>query len=150
MSSNLKEMIQRLREEPRISQLRHYFKCYPLTLSCIAAICYLSLFFEAPRTSLDDVPFIDKWVHVCMYGGLGTLIWVEYLRRHIVLQPLRLCIGSILLPILMSALLEILQEVCTPDRNGDWLDLVANSVGVLIAAAMGYGVWRPFLHHLHT
>jgi hypothetical protein len=33
-----------------------------------ALIWYLS-FFTPPQTELDNVEFIDKWVHIIMYGA---------------------------------------------------------------------------------
>lgn len=126
----------------------HYIKHYPLAWLVVIAICYLSLFFRTPETELNDVPFMDKWVHICMYGGLCTVIWIEYLRRHRVLSLLRLSVGSILCPILLGGILEIVQATCTTTRTGDWLDFAANSTGVLLAAAMGYWVWRPLFRRM--
>ena len=43
-----------------------------------------------------------------------------------------------LAPIIMSGILELLQEYCTGGhRNGDWLDLAANATGVTLAAILG-------------
>jgi glycopeptide antibiotics resistance protein len=45
----------------------------------------------------------------------------------------------------MSGLLELLQEYCTfGHRNGDWLDLAANTMGVTLGALIGllmYQLW---------
>ena len=42
-------------------------------------------------------------------------------------------------PILMSGMIEILQEYCTSGRrNGDWYDFLANTLGVLLAAVVGF------------
>ena len=59
----------------------YYLRSYPLSLLTAAAICYLS-FFTPPQTDMDGIPNIDKIVHICMYGGLSTLLWIEYLFRH--------------------------------------------------------------------
>jgi uncharacterized membrane protein HdeD (DUF308 family) len=40
-------------------------------------------------------------------------------------------------PIIMSGVIELLQEYCTETRNGDWLDLMANAVGVTLGAVFG-------------
>ena len=47
----------------------YYIRTYPLSIITIIVICYLS-FFTPPQTELNNVPFIDKIVHICMYGGL--------------------------------------------------------------------------------
>ncbi len=110
---------------------------YPLTLVCIAAIWYLS-FFTPPHTELEEVPFIDKWVHIAMYGGTWTIAWVEYLRSHAQLNVRKLFLWAWLLPVVMSGVIELLQAYCTGGRrSGDWLDLLANSVGITLAVVLG-------------
>ena len=56
-------------------------KYYPVTLLFVIITWYLS-FFTPPKTELDEVAFIDKWVHVAMYGGTFGTLWIEYLRHH--------------------------------------------------------------------
>ena len=43
----------------------YYIRTYPLSIITIIVICYLS-FFTPPQTELNNVPFIDKIVHICM------------------------------------------------------------------------------------
>lgn len=90
----------------------HYLRNYPLSLIIAIIICYLS-FFSPPKTELDNVPYIDKLVHICMYGGLTTIIWFEYLKLHHRITWKRLIAGGIILPIAMSGCIEILQGTCT-------------------------------------
>ena len=59
----------------------YYFRRYPLSLVIMAVIFYLS-FFTPPKSNLEEIPNIDKLVHVCMYGGLCSILWFEYLRTH--------------------------------------------------------------------
>lgn len=127
----------------------HYLTHYPVSLIVMAAICYLS-FFNPPQTELNEVPYIDKIVHVCMYGGLSTVLWVEYLFRHHRIAPKRLTVGAIVCPVLMSGCIEILQATCTENRSGDWMDFLANCLGVLLASLLGHYLWRPlFQKHFH-
>ena len=113
-------------------------KKYPLSICCIALIWILSLTPIFPETPFDDVAFIDKWTHLVMYGGTCSVIWIEYLRSHTRLDSKKLFLYAFLAPILMSGLLELLQEYCTGGhRNGDWLDFAANSLGVLLGALFG-------------
>ena len=50
---------------------------------------------------------------------------------------------AVLVPILMSGLIEILQATCTGGRrSGDILDFVANSLGVLLGWLLGTTVVR--------
>ena len=91
-----------------------------------------------PETPFDQVEFIDKWTHLVMYGGTCSVIWWEYLRNHQILDGEKLFFYAWLCPALMSGLLELLQEYCTfGHRNGDWLDLAANTMGVTLGALIG-------------
>ncbi len=111
---------------------------YPLTVALLAVIWYLS-FFTPPHTPLDNVKLMDKWVHITMYGGTCTVMWMEYLRKHRKIEDkAKLALLAWAAPIAMSGLIELLQEYCTGGRrSGDWLDLAANAIGVTLAAVIG-------------
>lgn len=110
---------------------------YPLSVILFAVIWYLS-FFTPPQTEFDDVAFADKWVHVIMYGGTCSVLWIEYIMKHRSLNAVRLTLLAWLAPIVMSGIIELLQEYCTDGRrSGDWLDLAANATGVTLAAVFG-------------
>ena len=117
-------------------------KHYPFSCILIAAIWYLSLLFNAPETPLDNVLLIDKWVHIVMYGGTFTVLWIEYIRRHQQPNYRKLAIWAFVAPIIMSGILELLQEYCKETRQGEWLDLLANSIGVALAALIGLTLFR--------
>jgi len=109
---------------------------FPLTSFCVVLIFYLC-FFTPPQTSLDDVDNIDKVFHFLMYFGTMSLFWWEYwrfIRMHKPWRAMTCFLVAILCPVLMSGLIEIMQEYCTNGRRGgDWLDFFANSIGVLTA-----------------
>ena len=111
----------------------HYLKTYPITLTIIVAICYLS-FFTPPQTKIEEISNIDKLAHTCMYGGLCLVIWFEYLRHHRTISYARMLTGGIIAPILMSGIIELLQAYCTTNRSGDWIDFFANILGIIAAA----------------
>ena len=122
----------------KVQNLKFKVKKYPLSICCIALVWILSLTPIFPETPFDDVAFIDKWTHLVMYGGTCSVIWIEYLRSHTSLDSKKLFLWAFLAPILMSGLLELLQEYCTSGhRNGDWLDFAANSLGVTLGAVFG-------------
>ena len=114
-----------------------FIRKYPYSCVLIAAIWYLSLFFKAPKTPLDNVLLIDKWVHIVMYGSTFTVLWIEYIRQHQKPDFWKLLIWAFIAPIVMSGIIELLQEYCTEKRRGDWLDLAANAIGVALAAIIG-------------
>jgi hypothetical protein len=94
-----------------------------------------------PHTKLDNVPLIDKWTHMVMYAGTTSIFWFEYwrnFRHHFHLSERMLWIISVVLPILMSGLIEILQATCTGGRrSGEFLDFFANSIGVGFGLVFG-------------
>ena len=123
-------------------RIKYLLKHYPLTLLCLALVWYLSLLIDMPETPMDDVPFIDKWTHLAMYGGTCSVMWIEYLRCHDRLNGWKLFLLAWLGPILMSGLLELLQKYCTTTRQGEWLDFLANSTGVTPAVGIGLMIWK--------
>ena len=112
-------------------------KKYPFSICCVILIWILSFLPFPEMDSLKDVPFVDKWTHIVMYGGTCCVIWTEYVRRHLTLHGEKLFFYSWLMPILMSGVIELLQEYCTTYRGGEWLDLAANSTGVTLAVVYG-------------
>ena len=114
-----------------------FIRKYPLSLLVIASILFLSL-FNPPKTRLDDISNIDKLAHVCMYGGLELVIWIEYLRHHENLNWVKILFFGIIAPIALGGLMEIAQMKLTQGRSGEWADLWADIIGVLIGAAIGY------------
>ena len=119
-------------------------KTYPITLLTIIVICYLS-FFTPPHTQLDNINNFDKLVHTCMYGGLSIIIWWEYLKSHTSICWKRFLPISIIFPIMMSGIIELLQAYCTTNRSGEWLDFAANSFGVTLAFIAGNVVLRRIM-----
>ena len=113
---------------------------------CIAMIWILSLVPFFPETPLDDVEFADKWVHILMYGCTFIVVWIEYAYKHQQADYEKLFFWAWLAPIVMSGVIELIQEYCTGGtRSGDWLDLAANASGVTLAAVLGvlFGIFVP-------
>ena len=52
-----------------------YIKKYPISLFIILTVIYLS-FFKPPKTDLNEIPNLDKLVHVCMYFGMSGMLWL--------------------------------------------------------------------------
>ena len=115
----------------------YFIRKYPLSLLVIVSILYLSL-FNPPHTRLDEIRSIDKIAHVCMYGGLELVIWIEYLRHHTNLNWVKILVFGIIFPIVLGGVMELAQMILTKQRSGDWFDLIADVIGVLVGAAIGY------------
>ena len=117
--------------------IRKYIKKYPLSTVCIAIVWILSLTPFFPETPFDSVEFIDKWTHLVMYGGTCSVIWWEYWRKHQRPDYAKLGLWAWLMPIAMSGVLELLQEYATTNRNGDWYDFAANTLGCTLGGVIG-------------
>lgn len=68
-----------------------------------------------------------------MYLGTCSVFWLEYLRSGCQWSRKTLVCVGVLLPIVMSGVIELVQEYMTTYRSGDWADFAANSTGVLLA-----------------
>ena len=114
-----------------------YFRRYPITFLLAFAIVLLSL-LPIPDVRMPvEVPLVDKWTHMVMYGVLTLVIWLEYLRAHRLMRRLRLLLLAFLAPIAMGGALELMQAYLTTCRSGEWLDFVANSIGAVVGAGCG-------------
>ena len=81
---------------------------------------------------------VDKWTHIVMFGGWCTVLWLEYGLHHQVINMKRTIPYAIIFPILMGGLIEIVQQTCTGgNRSGDFIDFIADAIGVLLGAAIG-------------
>jgi VanZ family protein len=121
-----------------MSLITHFpFRRYPFSLICLALIWLLSLMPFFPETPLDSVAFIDKWTHLVMYGGTAGVMWIEHLRAHRHPMWSHLLLYAVAGMILLGGVIELIQAYCTTTRSGEWLDFLADSVGVLLGAAFG-------------
>lgn len=125
-----------------MNYLHRLLRLYPLTLLCIALVWYLSLFFMPPETPLSDVAFIDKWTHLVMYGGTCSVMWWEYVRCHKQLCAWKLWLFAIIGMVAMGGVIELLQAHCTTNRSGEWLDFLADTLGVGLGALIGLLFYR--------
>ena len=104
---------------------------FPLTTLCITAIWVLC-FMDVPETPLNNVTLIDKWTHIAMYLGTGS-VWTYESRN----SSLSRCLTVIVCLWLMSGIIELGQAYCTNGRrSGEWLDFFANGTGCLAAAVV--------------
>lgn len=123
----------------------HFIKKYPFSLLCIALVWYLSIWFVLPeQVELPSINFLDKWTHFVMYGGTCSVIWIEYLRHHRQLDWENIFFWAWLMPVLMGGLIELVQAYCTTNRSGEWLDWLADGVGVTLAIGVGLLAKRLF------
>lgn len=117
--------------------MKRFLRRYPFTTVLVAGIWVLCL-IPIPETPLDHVRLIDKWTHITFYIVLSLTAGIEYRRAHRGAGWKRMLVISLLLPVLMGGLIEIVQATCTGGRrSGDWLDFAADGVGAIIGWIIG-------------
>ena len=121
-------------------------RLFPLTAISVVLIFVLS-FFTPPHTPLSDVAMIDKWTHLVMYGGTVGVFWLEYWRVHyrrgLRLGAAALALCALVLPVALGGLIELLQAYCTGGRrSGEWLDWLADTLGVVLACLAGLTILK--------
>lgn len=117
---------------------------YPLSITVLAAIVYLS-FFKPPKVSFETIKYIDKIVHLVMYGGLCSVMWFEYYLTHASTSKKKIVMWIFFAPLLFSGAIEFGQSYLTSYRGGDFLDFVFNSMGVVLAALFSIYVTKPLM-----
>lgn len=120
-----------------------FIKKYPLSLSVILLLSYLSL--GKCSSSVPMFPGMDKIAHFLMYSFLCIVIWYEYYKSHKTTDRARIFWGAIVAPILFSGMLELFQEFLTIYRTGDVIDFIFNVAGVVFAAFFGRWVIKPLV-----
>ena len=113
----------------------------------LPSVAYLLIFIASvvpipDIKPLKDFNLLDKWVHFVMYGALSLSIWWDIYHqrasRAFTLRELRL---TTLYPTLFGGLMELVQLYCTFGiRSGDWIDVLANTIGVALGFIIGFFV----------
>lgn len=114
----------------------HLLKRYPLTAACLLAIWVLCLITPPSSDNLPSFSGFDKACHVVMYLGSCSVLWWERLRAGAHTRR-SFVTAMIVVPILMSGLIEIVQQTATTSRGAEWTDVAANALGTLLGTAFG-------------
>lgn len=96
-----------------------------IAISITLGIVYLSLF--KPPKNVIEVDNIDKVYHFIAYFTL-TFVWLITFYKN---PSKKLTVTS--LCILFGIIIEVLQSTLTNYRTADYIDIIANSIGVFIA-----------------
>ncbi len=124
--------------------LRYVFQYkFSILLAIVIALLSLAPASKFPIDSIWYIPYIDKIVHITMYSSFGFVALMESRRTAKSLGYHLLILLAILLA---SALLEVLQATVVLTRGAEWVDLLANFLG-LLAGYLAFrimGGWRIF------
>jgi VanZ family protein len=112
-------------------------------------ITSLSL-IQLGKISLGDFNPTDKMMHLGAYFVLA-FVWFFYYLFKIQEESLKIkgFFNISILIILFGMLIEVLQGALTDYRDPDWADMLANSIGVLLALGMCLGFLKFFKRLKH-
>lgn len=102
-----------------------------IIFSIISAFLFLMPGSDLPTSELFELIYFDKWVHVGIFGLL-TLLWAGPFI-WIVNQPGKQFLVVVVLIVVYGISIEFIQKYCTEDRNFDLFDIIADTIGVLVA-----------------
>ena len=115
-------------------------KEYIWTTLVTVGIVVLSTIPIPENPPLEDVPLIDKWVHMVMYGGLVFVMWIDHAVRNKRTFSWAARIIMVLYAIALGGAMELVQAYLTTCRSGDWIDFEADAVGALLGLLLCAGL----------
>lgn len=121
--------------------MRTLFRLYPLTLIVVAAVTTVCL-MPINDPPLADVPFIDKWTHMVLFGGICSVVMLEMaINRQLRYRWLAPVASA-----LYGGAIELMQANLTTCRSGEWLDFYADAFGAFVLFPVALFVCRrlPF------
>lgn len=107
--------------------------------SVFATIFVLYLSFASPsefrKLPSVQIPYADKFVHFAMFLILGSALCYDFFRahRHTPYSPYKSLAICVLYPIILGAVIEIAQKTWFYPRSAEWLDWIADMLGVIVA-----------------
>jgi VanZ family protein len=109
------------------------------------ALAYMALIFVLSSVHLqveviDDLPFKDKLVHTLEYAVLGGLCAHASQRTWPLHAPLRAALVGAFLAVAFGVSDEVHQSF-VPGRNADLWDIVADTLGASLGAALS-ALWE--------
>lgn len=100
----------------------------------VSAIAYGCLLRE-PLYLLPPIEHEDKWIHWLAFMTLTiVLLWDSHKMG---LKTWNMWVVASVIPVIYGGFIEILQEKFLYPRTGDWIDWLADCIGVI----MGIGLW---------
>ncbi len=103
---------------------------------------------EMPSMDFIDLFSFDKLAHLISFGllcfftvsGLAKYLHFSFMRRHVLKWALAYCL-------FLGAATEVFQASLAIHRTGDWVDFLANGIGIGIAALVYVLIYRPQITH---
>ena len=109
--------------------------------SFVPALIWALIIVVGSLLSSSKVPSIavsDKGIHFFFYAIFAFLLYFPvYRTKKIAFSFLGTAVIIVLIGFIFGALIELVQDRYIVGRFGEWLDLVANSLGLLVGALVG-------------
>jgi len=86
---------------------------------------------DIPKSNFFDIVYFDKWVHIGLFGILMILWGYPFLRSGAASKNLLAFIA--VCSVLYGITMEFVQKYFAIERSFDLFDMVADSIGVIIA-----------------
>lgn len=116
---------------------------YTLLISVLSLI-------QLGKISIGDFNPTDKMMHLGAYFILAFVWFFYYLfKKQDNSIKLKMFFYISLVIVLFGILIEVLQGAVTEYRDPDWADILANSIGVLLAFVMCIGLLKYFKRLKH-
>ncbi len=102
------------------------------------------------KISLGGFDPTDKMMHLGAYFVLAILWFLYYIfKKQEEFINIKGFFNISILIILFGMLIEVLQGALTDYRDPDWADILANSIGVLLALGFCLGLFKFFMRLKH-
>lgn len=124
--------------ECMVNKLGRYISGYWKTIVVAGMVLYASLLRD-PHFSLPPVAHGDKWAHMLMYALLGGIAWWDSTRCGV--KAWWRVLVAVVLPILYGGIIEWVQGRWFYPRTGDWVDWMADAIGVLIGCGIVMAIY---------
>lgn len=136
---------------------KYFLRLHPGLLSSLTVMLILWLTLAPhplPENDIPVFPHADKLVHAIMFGGLVLTLVIDcelfchrrYQQTGKIIPPPRfMALGAAVIATLLGGFIEVMQWLMDMGRAGDWLDLLADSAGALLSAAVSPAIVRQLL-----
>ncbi|NPA45469.1 MAG: hypothetical protein GXO49_08040 [Chlorobi bacterium] len=110
---------------------------YYKTIIVLIIVLLLSLLpiDTTPKVKLYNIQHLDKFVHFFMYFFL-TVTSLTDIKKNQKEKNTKLILLDLFSIILLSGIIELIQENYILTRSGSWFDFLANITGVVIGTLM--------------
>ena len=86
---------------------------------------------DIPEVSFLDIIYFDKWVHAGLFGGMTFLFSFPFIKNLVSTKKLLIYIA--IACALYGVIMEYVQEFFVFERDFDYWDMAADTVGCIIA-----------------